>query len=895
MSTERISSVHVLPHTHWDREWYEPYSSMRLRLVELLDELLPRLESDPAFTHFQLDGQMAVIDDYLTVRPDDGDRLAELNRSGRISMGPWYTLPDEFLVSGETLVRDLQLGISRAERFGGAMNVGYLPDMFGHIAQMPQIFSLLGMDQALVWRGVPSTMTAPAFWWRSPDGTEVRTEYLPSGYFNGSNTGPDPDEFAERIDTFLAFQGDLVGDRVLWMAGMDHEVPPAHLPEVIAGLAAKNPGYSIEMTSLEQYLQGAPTDGLPTLDGEMRSGARANLLMGVASNRVDVKVAAAKAEFALERFAEPLDALWQSAPGRWQALFDLAWLELVRNAAHDSICACSHDEVVDAVLLRYAEATTTADAIAARAVADAGRRFAEPGVYLLNAAAASRGGVAELTLPADAPAPASVQVLAEFPAEEALHTTGAEDAPLIIAREMLAEHPDTVAVRIDEGTTPLRVHLLPVDEPGALSISDGLGDIGQRCAADPELQVTTVLHRANPTRTVLARVEPVPGFGWSRFDGAAPGDPVVAHGEHGLSNGPVTVEVDPANGTFSVNGLSGLGRLVDDGDAGDTYNWCPPHVDSIVDAATSITVTRSEVGPVRGRLHIDATYVLPAEVVQDGDEWVRGVDGAPTIDQQVRTTIELRAGEDFVRVTVDFHNRVRDHRLRAHFPLPERADHSEAECAFAVVDRPLWLEGGPNEWGVPTAPSRRFVSAGGLTITHEGLCEYELVDLDGDAEAAGTTAGELALTLVRSTGWLSRGPMLSRPLPAGPLDLLEGAQTLKPLSLRYAVGIGVDDPYRFADDVWNPLVAVSSDGDGDLPETGSWIDVSGAAVDSLLRQGDRWVLRVHESTGSPGELVVTGATGEVIDLLGNVVEPFDGTLALRPFQIVTLSLPVESQ
>ena len=106
---------------------------------------------------------------------------------------------------------------------------------------------------------------------------------------------------------------------------------------------------------------------------------------------------------------------------------------------------------------------------------------------------------------------------------------------------------------------------------------------------------------------------------------------------------------------------------------------------------------------------------------------------------------------------------------------------------YGVVERGLWAEGGPNEWGVPTFPSRRFVAAGGLTVTHRGLCEYELVDLDGDAEAPGTTAGALALTLVRATGWLSRGPMASRPLPAGPELPLEGSQVRGLLRLEYAV------------------------------------------------------------------------------------------------------------
>lgn len=894
-----VRSVHVLPHTHWDREWYDPYPAFRIRLVELLDELLPRLDTDPAFTHFQLDGQMAVIDDYLEVRPHERERIERLARAGRLSMGPWYVLPDEFLVSGETLVRDLQLGLRRAEPFGGAMRVGYLPDMFGHVAQMPQLLALFGMHDAVVWRGVPASMQAPAFRWQAPDGTEVRAEYLPSGYFNGSNMPEDVDELATRVELFAALQGPLVGDRVLWMAGMDHEVPPAHLPRVVEALDRRwsTDGASVRIGSLADYLADAPAhDGeLPVLVGELRSSARANLLMGVASNRVDVKVAAALAERTLERVAEPLDTLWQ-VDRRWQPLLEQAWLDVVRNAAHDSICACSHDEVVEAVLHRYAESTRTAVEVAERARRAAAARMAAAGPHLLNPSSFDRSEVVELTLPLDGPALEGTQVLEQHPAIEVLHRTGAADAPMVVAREMLQEHPEVRAARLVDVDGVLQVHLLPQHGDGSLGRNDALGELGQRCGADPGLVVETVLHRAEPTQRVLAQVAAVPGFGWSGAMPLAPEHPVVAVGEHGLGNGLVRVEVDALDGTFALDGLAGMGQLVDAGDVGDTYNWCPPDVDTVVDRPDSVTVTRTETGPTRGTVVIDAEYLLPER--EGADDQGRSVRSGQ-IRQTVRTTVELRAGEPFVRVAVELDQRARDHRLRAHFPLPRRTDHSVAECAFAQARRPLHAEAGPNEWGVPTFPSRRFVRAGGLLVLHEGLCEYELVDLDGDTDTTGTTAGALALTMVRSTGWLSRGPMASRPLPAGPEDPLEGAQALVPLTLRYAVAVDTDDlldPHQAHDRAFVPLQVVDADGGGDLSDRGSWLQLEGATVDALLPDDREQpvpgavVVRVHEPHGRPGELVVHDRRGAVIDLTGVELAPFEGRLALRPHQIVTLRL-----
>src|ERR1700684_771520 len=152
----------------------------------MLDTLLPLLETDASYPYFMLDGQMAVVDDYLEVRPQAERRLRNLAAAGRISMGPWYILMDEFLSSGETIIRNLQMGIVRGAAFGGVMDVGYLPDMVGYIAQMPPILRLDGFEHTVIWRGVPSAITKSGFFWEAPDGSTVRAEYLPVGYSNGA-------------------------------------------------------------------------------------------------------------------------------------------------------------------------------------------------------------------------------------------------------------------------------------------------------------------------------------------------------------------------------------------------------------------------------------------------------------------------------------------------------------------------------------------------------------------------------------------------------------------------------------------------------------------------------------------------------------------------------------
>src|SRR6202035_2181907 len=203
-----------------------------------------------------------------------------------------------------------------------------------------------------------------------------------------------------------------MGD-LLCMNGSDHLMPQPWVGRVVAEANDLQDEFDFEVTSLPRYLADAPAEGLTLVEGELRSGARSNMLMGVTSNRVDVKRRGAVAERELERRAEPLAALFQAPADYPDRLLELAWLEMVRNSAHDSICACSVDDVVDAVLHRYAEARAIAAGLADQAVKAFTRSLAEPGPTVLNSAPRARSGVVELVVPADGPAAANVQVLSE--------------------------------------------------------------------------------------------------------------------------------------------------------------------------------------------------------------------------------------------------------------------------------------------------------------------------------------------------------------------------------------------------------------------------------------------------------------------------------------------------
>ena len=874
--------VSIVPHTHWDREWYEPFQTFRMKLVELLDVLIPLMESDPSYARFMLDGQMAVLDDYLEVRPENEARLRALTEAGRISVGPWYILMDEFLVSGETIVRDLEMGIERGRDFGGVMEVGYLPDMFGHVAQMPQILRQAGFRDAVLWRGVGSAVTKNGFLWEGPDGSVVRTELLPVGYGNGAALPEDPRALVRRVTDHLEEVKPYLFDELLLMNGSDHLHPQPFLGATVAEANAAQDDLTFTITTLPDYLSRVPHDNLERWVGELRSGFRANVLMGVTSNRVDVKRANALAEHEIEHRAEPLAALFLPVSDYPTQLLHLAWREMIRNSAHDSICACSVDDVVDAVLHRYNEARQIGDGVARRSIKALGASLPGEGPTVINLSHRRRAGVIELVVTGDQVDLSAAQVLSEstgFPGEMTLDANtvrtvlGLLQGPKIENDAWIQE----VTVADEEDGLHLSLLIGPEEVPG-VPIAEAKQDVYTALGARPDAMVHMKMVQPK-IRRILARSTEVPGYGWSPFAPAALSNEasVTAEGAVTLSNGLLTVVVDDQEGTFSLNGTSGFGRLVDGGDHGDSYNYSPPSADLIIDRPTSVSIDVTEQGPVRATAVLVSTYEIPAAINDDTSE------RTGTRPLEVRTELSLLADDPALRVSTTFMNLARDHRLRVHLPLPEPTDHSLAECAFDIVRRGLVAEGRFDELGLPTFPSRRFVRAGGLTVVHEGLNEYELVDIvDGKAH-------EMALTLVRSTGMLSRLGMRYRPLPAGPLTPVEGLQLVgRTIVSRYALSLEDTDPYALTEDVLLPLEAVTARGGDSRPAEGSALEISGAEVSSVRRRDGHLEVRLFNPTDAEVAVTMPGRSGRLVDLRGNLMHTISEAFSLRGHEIATL-------
>ncbi|MEV6057101.1 alpha-mannosidase [Streptomyces sp. NPDC052107] len=903
-------SAVFVPHFHWDREWYEPFQVFRHRLVTALDTVLETAEADPDF-RFTVDGQMAAVEDYLQMRPEHRDRVAALVREGRLAVGPWLILLDEFLCSGETIVRNLQMGWAAAESLGGAMPIGYLPDMFGHIAQMPQILARAGIEHAALWRGVPGAVDGHAFRWRAPDGSEVRTEFLFDGYDNGLDVLLVPDRIGPALGEYAEMTAQRWGaDPVLAMAGTDHNAPDPQLATWLR--RASNRERVITIATLDEYVRKHVRDEVVTVvTGELRSHVRGNILPGVLSVRLGLKQRMALAERTIDH-AERANALW--SPRDDSPFLSLAWHKIIESTAHDSVVGSGTDETCAQVEARLAEAAQTARAVRDAALAEPAALVPSDGHLVANPLPFPRMALAEVEIAA----PSEATTLVTITADGSEHPVQLiSEAPTVLGDERMdASQLERVLRRIHRRElfgrlidryelTPgsLVFHLAEVPTGGPFDLLILRREVAAAAAAHPGEWRVLTLAEARATALVPVRL---PACGLASFrvtpidrpaTPAMPLAPSTATART-LSNGLVEVAVT-TDGTLDVTGadgtvLHGVGRLVDGGDRGDSYNYAPPAHDVLVSEPMEVRVELLESGPLRSRLRVTRVYEWPSALSSDRD-----VRGGRTVPTPVETLVEVRVGEPFVRVSTSFLNQSADHRLRFHVPLPEPVDTSASAGQFAVTERGLTAEGGWGEYPLPTFPASSLVSAGAANVLLDHSSEYELID-DGS---------ELAITLLRAIGSISVNIHPLRDEPAASEIPAPGAQELgMRIENRFAVlpsatGWQGANAVARAEEFRNNVLVTrgTATAEGPLPPDRIGVRVEGkdVFVSSVRRvtdadRGAGTEIRLVAMSTTQSHARVTGpfTQATTVDLLGRPLSETsvrDGLeLALGPWEIRTI-------
>ncbi|HUJ75204.1 MAG TPA: glycoside hydrolase family 38 C-terminal domain-containing protein, partial [bacterium] len=727
-------------HTHWDREWYMTREKSRYLLLGLMEELFALLEEDPGYS-FMLDGQTIPIQDYLEVRPDRRQLLASHVASGRITIGPWYVLPDELLISGESHIRNYLEGQRQCRELGASMDIGYLPDSFGHPSQLPQILAGLGMNEIVFWRGLGPGISRTELSWTGKDGTEILGINLPFSYGVAACMPEQPEAFVKRLKLKLGMLTPLTdGGVILLMNGVDHVAPQRAFPANLRAAQEKLPDWKLSHGTLAQYLQAVRAQGLKLerAEGELRSGFRAYLLGGTISTRMYLKQANYRAELLLERYAEPLSTLaWIRHGARYpRAELRQAWRTLLSNLPHDSICGCGVDAIHQEMMQRYRHLEDLAGAVlGAAGTAFHGQGDGSFGVF--NPLLHPRSDIVRGSLVHGEQLLRKVNfdtgVLEEFsPAEDHRVPTG-------------------IVVRDGSGN----------EMQGVLHSAQSEDTMHLSLQTQPEMfRGTRIEFSFSPPALAATAVS---FFDYRLTYDARPASPpgkVVRQ----MENEHFTVTFEPADASLRITdkrsgqAYAGLHVFEDGGDAGDEYTWSWPRADRTVSmdpASVSVSVDGTSAFPsmvVRGALK------APARLAAD-----RQTRSTDLVDLPVESRISLCPGAPRVDVRTTVSNTAEDHRLRVLFPLGAHVDTASAEGIFSVDERPVTPRDASafSDWVEPpsTNPQKSFVSvcAGprGLAVANRGLPDHEVIQ-DGNGHAV------IALTLLRCVGWLSRPDLLAR-------------------------------------------------------------------------------------------------------------------------------------
>lgn len=716
-----MKTVHLVQHTHWDREWYFTENDSKAVLYYFMDDLLQRLEADKTLGPFVLDGQTVVIEDYLSVAPDQEIRLRSLIEQGRILIGPWYTQSDFLVVGAESITRNLLLGHADCQRFGETMPVGYVPDSFGQSAQLPMFLQQFAIDSAVIWRGW-SEYNVPhsEFSWLSADGSKVTTAVLPWGYGCAKWLPDEPQQAQKALETILAKQTRFSStDHVLLPNGNDQSPFEYRVPEMLDKLNQQQDEYRYVRSSFSQFFQALESTqiALPVYQGELISPKYMRIHRGIFSTRVDIKQLNAQLEQTLSQHLEPLLAVnWRLGLPYPQSAVDNIWREAMKSHAHDSIGGCNSDRVNAMVKNRLESGLEMANQLI-----DLNMKMLAEGItaqqdgkkiIIFNARPQTRHGMVELTI---------------FTPEQDFRVvdgTGHECRWQIV----------------EEGRQDMSI-------------------IVQELSNSTE---TTWYRKCK----LLLEVSDIPACGYQTLylqEGVSAGFSPQAAAVVKLENEWLRLEADEQGVLTLTDKRSqqtyhNILQLVEGGDAGDNYNYSPPFDDWLISSNDFLTSVRGEEGLLQSCLTLTWQMAVPSDLAARNEH-------RADAELDISMTLTLAHKNRWLDVAISVNNTAHDHRLQVLLPTGVQQHVHFADQPFGLIERhnqppemSVWKEEQWTEAPVALYPMQSQVmmhdAHRGLCAVTEGLREYQIPEDRQDV---------IAVTLLRSVGWLGQANMPYRP------------------------------------------------------------------------------------------------------------------------------------
>lgn len=745
--------VHIVPHMHWDREWYFTTEESRILLLNNMEEILTRLETDSNYKYYVLDGQTCILEDFFAIKPYEKERVKRLVQKGKLIIGPWYTQTDEIIVHGESITRNMMYGIRDCKEFGKYMNIGYLPDSFGQSEQMPQILNGFGINRSIFWRGTSERhgTNKTEFYWKGYGDSKVLVQLMPLGYAIGKYLPTDKAALKKRMDEYFGvLDPKSTGENILVANGHDQMPLQQNIFEVIDILKETYPDKDFFISSYEELfneLEKNPSI-YDVISGEFLDGKYMRVHKSIYSTRMDIKNLHAKLEHKLINILEPLATIaWKLGFEYYHGLFEKIWKELLKNHAHDSIGCCCSDEVHRQIMSRFKLAEDMIENLITfykRKIIDA-----VPNKY----------GIDKIGV---------------------FNTLPYEKNEIITAK---------IRTKMKEFT-----------------ILDGEGNnipycITEQKIIDAGLIDRQLVHYENYDPfieyTVEFKGENIPALGYKVYhiiERKADFSLTEEVKKNTLENNYYKISINK-NGTINIFDKK-LSReykevlLIEEGsDDGDEYNYSPMKDDWIIYSKNLTADFKIKYGSFSQEAEISLNMPVPKDLESRKN---REKNSILDIDIKIR----LEKDSDIIRVNFSLNNRALDHRVRVLIPTDIASKFSYADNQFGTIKRPVkesvldvWEKENWKEKPISINPMLSFVDIYnekyGAAILTNGLREYEIIGKNFDT---------IAITLFRGIGVIGKEDLLWRPgRPSGIKMPTPDSQMLGKISLDFGIILHSED------------------------------------------------------------------------------------------------------
>lgn len=756
------NKVHVVPHMHWDREWYFSSEESKLLLLNNMEEILTMLETNKEYPYYVLDGQTAILEDYLALMPHHKQRIADLVQLGKLRIGPWYTQTDEMVVGGESIVRNLLYGHLDCKPFGQPMNIGYLPDSFGQSGQMPMILNGFDIHRSMFWRGTSERMGSnkTEFYWTSDDGSKVLTQLLPLGYAIGKYLPTDSKELQTRCQKYMpVLERGATGDHILVPNGHDQMPIQKDIFTVMKQLKRIYPEKTFFLSNYEAlFLELEKVDTYDTLHGELLDGKYMRVHRSIFSSRADIKSMNTRIENKITNLLEPLASIaYTLGFTYYEGVIESIWKEIMKNHAHDSIGCCCSDKVHQEIMNRFILANEKVDQLITfykRKITDAMTLdISLDKITVFN------------TLP--------------YLREEIIST---------------------------EVTTRMKSFKIVDENKKEIEY-----DIIHREIIDAGLIDRQIVHYGNYDPFVKYTIEfkgTVPSMGYQTYFILEDTKPlqITKQKEKVLENKYYTITINK-NGTLDI--LDRIKKqtytsvlLMEDGsDDGDGYDYSPLLNESILTSKEAVANVEINKTKYASTAIISIDMKIPKDLVSRKDKKCNTV-------MHVTHTLTLKQDNKYIGLQTTIENTAKDHRVRMYIPSLFASEYSYSDNQFGMIKRhvrdeamDIWEKEKWSERPDAIYPMLSYVAMENcpLACLTNSIREYEVVDKT-----------ILAITLFRSVGYLGKEELVRRPgRPSGIKMETPDSQLLTTMTFDLALVIEEDlcKLSRVAKEYVSPLIS----------------------------------------------------------------------------------------